>query len=220
MANTLNKRLLTQGLYQLGDFNAGLAHEINNPLAILIGQLSIMKMMLEKGKLTEEKLAEKLTKLEDATQRVIDIVESMRKIPRSVNSKELVPVPLNDILDVASFLIAYPCKKADVSYTCPQVDESIFLLCIWEEIVVVLNSLLKSCVDSIKDMEDNKFITLEVSSTQHQVSLSIKCNHSPDILPELLEICQDIFAQYEFDLLWEKNCFSIAMPICDQQSAA
>jgi len=219
MAATLHQKLLIQGLYELGDFNGGLAHEINNPLAILLGQISIMKMMQEKGKLTPEKISEKLDKLEDATQRVIDLVESMRKIPRSVTEKQLEPVALSKIINVNSFLIAYHCKKFEIEFKCSDISENMFLECIWEEIVVVLNTILKGYINSLKKLEGDKFIHIDISGDQ-KIKIQIHGASSIELGEDLFSVCQQIVSQYNFQLEIESNSIILICPLSQQESAA
>ena len=219
MGKELNQELLFQTLYELGNFNGGLAHEINNPLAILVGQISLMKMMAEKNTLSPEKLAEKLDKLESATQRVIDIVDDMRKIPRSVSEKVLEPVALSKIIDVNSFLIAYPCKKFEIDFICSNFADDIFINCVWEEVVVVLNTLLRSCISSIKELASDKSLIVEIQYNQ-MLNITIKSSAALNINNELFPICQDILSRYQLELKIENNNFVIQCPIVPKQVAA
>lgn len=223
MGSELHQKLLIQGLYELGDFNGGLAHEINNPLAILLGQISIMKMMLEKGTLTSEKISQKLDKLEDATQRVIDLVENMRKIPCSVTDKEIRPIALAHIIEINSFLIAYPCKKFEIDYAVKfessDIADEIYIECIWEEVVVVLNTVFKSCIAAMKELEDNKFLKIEVLCHQ-ELAIHIKAATSFELDNDLLAVCRQIVARYKLQLDIKENSLVLTGPFSQLEAAA
>jgi phosphoglycerate-specific signal transduction histidine kinase len=209
------EQLILSGMYNLGDINAGLAHEINNPLAIVLGQVSVIKMMVEKDKLPKEKLLEKLNKVEAATQRVIDLVDKMRMIPRSVTNKENVPVDVFKILQTNQFLVAYPCKKADINLTIDEVNvEEHFIQCVWEEVVVGLDNILKFAVRQIKEQteESNKWIKLKVSFKNDQFDLQVQYVANIDSNPNL-EVAKKLIERYNGKLNWSNEGFQVQFPL-------
>lgn len=189
--NSFIEQLIVSSMYNLGDINGGLAHEINNPLTILVGQISLVKMMHEKGKLTPEQLVDKIGKIDDATRRVIDLVEKMRKIPRSVTEKTKTPTSLEKILNTNHFLIEYVCKKNNIEL---EINTSEILLdCIWEEVTVALDLILKDCIHHLLTQEcKNKKLSITTSMKENHCLLSI----GPFYASENFIYAQNILKRY------------------------
>lgn len=194
--NRLIEKLLLESLYSLGDINGGLAHEINNPLTILIGQISLVKMMHDKGKLTPEACIERVLKIEDATQRVIKLVEKMRSIPRSVTEKDLCSNSLEKIIETNLFLIEYVCKKNNI-----EIDSSIEdcnLECIWEEVCVALKIILDDSITNIiqSDGESKKlFIDAKLNNKHCELKVSPFSKTS-----DKFEYANKLLSKYHFEV--------------------
>ena len=73
----------------LGEMASGFAHEINNPLTIILGNLSIMKIQLDMGKFNEEKFNKCLDKSNDSIQRIVKTIKSLQKLANTKEDKQL-----------------------------------------------------------------------------------------------------------------------------------
>lgn len=82
----------------LGEMASGFAHEINNPLTIILGNLSIMKIQLDAGKFNEEKFKKCLDKSNDSINRIVKTIKSLQKLANVKEDKQLHSV--NEILEV------------------------------------------------------------------------------------------------------------------------
>lgn len=82
----------------LGEMASGFAHEINNPLTIILGNLSIMKIQLDTGKVNEERFYKCLEKSNDSIQRIVKTIKSLQKLANFKEAKQLHEV--SEIIDV------------------------------------------------------------------------------------------------------------------------
>ncbi len=78
------KTIHSAKLASLGEMSAGIAHEINNPLAIIIGSIS----MLGRSRTDELKFLERVEKITKAADRIEKIVSGLRKFSRSTQEGE------------------------------------------------------------------------------------------------------------------------------------
>lgn len=67
----------------LGEMASGIAHEINNPLAIIQSRADLLKLMIEQGTHEPEKLKEGLEKILKTTKRIARIIHALRAFSRN-----------------------------------------------------------------------------------------------------------------------------------------
>ncbi len=81
MDSDLKKKILAhskQEMLGLTKMLSKTVHDINNPLAVMIGQLSIFELMQERGKLTEEKLQVIIEKLNNSSKLFKERLDDLR----------------------------------------------------------------------------------------------------------------------------------------------
>jgi signal transduction histidine kinase len=92
----------------MGRLSAGLAHEINNPLTYVMGNLSIAQSIIEQtGHISKEQGADLLELIEDTahgTRRICDLVKDLRDFTREPDDAE--PIDVNEALDMALKMLA------------------------------------------------------------------------------------------------------------------
>ncbi|MEO8699557.1 MAG: two-component regulator propeller domain-containing protein [Kofleriaceae bacterium] len=98
------KLLISDRMASLGTLAAGIAHEINNPLAYVIGNLEVMSETLA-GAVDQDELATAMAGATDGAERVRKIVQGLRSFSRSETERRvLLDVP--EILQAAIRLTA------------------------------------------------------------------------------------------------------------------
>ncbi|MBY0313964.1 MAG: PAS domain S-box protein [Bdellovibrionales bacterium] len=70
-------------LASIGELAAGVGHEINNPLSIVKGYLSVLEKKMEKGSVNQSEVQAYLGKIDVATNRIARIVQGLRTFSRS-----------------------------------------------------------------------------------------------------------------------------------------
>jgi signal transduction histidine kinase len=85
----------------LGQLAGGVAHEINNPLQIMLGRIQMIQMMAEDQKPAGKgKLKDELNLVTEEVLRIRDIVRNLLDFSRQGKRETaLAPVPLNEILE-------------------------------------------------------------------------------------------------------------------------
>jgi len=89
-------------LASLGEMAGNIAHEINNPLAIIMSTAELMKRKLEKGHLSHEDenaFKEKLDKIEKVVNRTSKIIQGLRNLSRTDQNEAFQNVCLGLLID-------------------------------------------------------------------------------------------------------------------------
>jgi signal transduction histidine kinase/ligand-binding sensor domain-containing protein/CheY-like chemotaxis protein len=103
------KLLVSDRMASLGTLAAGIAHEINNPLAYVTGNLEAMAEALQALRTAPDgpsavecsELAAVVSDARDGAERVRKIVHGLRAFSRSKEAEQRAPLALGDVLDAA-----------------------------------------------------------------------------------------------------------------------
>jgi len=93
------KAIQASKLATLGEMAAGVAHEINNPLAIIDGFANLLPDLLADG--DEARVKEATAAIGDATRRAARIVDRMRRFARQADGEGASEVPIAAVIDEA-----------------------------------------------------------------------------------------------------------------------
>lgn len=89
-----NARLVT-----LGEMAAGIAHEINNPLAIVVGNATLIAKQVRQKQLDERGLVEKLEKIVSTCKRITKIIQGLRNFSRQAEGDEFEIYPIRSLVE-------------------------------------------------------------------------------------------------------------------------
>ena len=152
-----NKLLVKSKLESLGEMSAGIAHEINNPLAIVSGSVEV----LSKFKDHPEKFAAKIEVIQKSCDRIARIVSGLKKFSRSSDEKRNFEThSISDIIKEATALIETKSKRHSTSVTI-ECSTQAQILCDDVEIEQVLVNLINNGIDAVKDKPE-KWIKISV----------------------------------------------------------
>lgn len=158
----------------LGDMANGMAHEINNPLAIIKGKLNLIDQKL-KGNTFQtvdpdviDKLRQDIFKIDHSVQRVAKLIKTLRQFSNKESTDKLELIDLNVIIQSANEFfterITHNQIKIDVALDGMLYNKKIQLLCQPTQILQVFINLFSNSIDAIKDLPDKWiqiFITLQ-----------------------------------------------------------
>ncbi|MFT4889050.1 MAG: PAS domain S-box-containing protein [Pseudohongiellaceae bacterium] len=140
-------------LASLGQFVGGIAHEINNPLSVILGKLTLLEMKLEKDSIEKAEILSELGKVINTTERISDIINNLKTFSRDPQRDALEKVPLASIVkDTLSLCFEnFRLNNISLSYG---IDTGITVECQKVQVSQVLMNLVNNSFDAVKADEE------------------------------------------------------------------
>jgi C4-dicarboxylate-specific signal transduction histidine kinase len=225
-------------LASLGEMSAGIAHEINNPLGIIEGNIEL----LDKLKADPDKFSQKLNSLKNATNRIAKIVGSLRRFSRSDTTDELKPESLHRIITDSMVLVEAKAKNAQVPLKLIACEDP-WILCNETEIQQVLINLLNNAIDAVK-ATPHPWVTIDLKASGRHCLLRITDSGNgipPQVQEKLFQpffttkkvgegtglglsitrgILEKLDAEIHVDTTCKNTCFEIKFSLYEETSNA
>jgi two-component system NtrC family sensor kinase len=183
-------------LASLGEMGAGIAHEINNPLAIISGSTNLLKKYLKDKSIQDEHSTNLISRIEKTITRISKIVTSLRAYARQTDMEKKDSVPLDSIIEMTTGLCSEKFKSLAVDFEVQTPIPSIYVHCVAGEISQVLINLLNNAFDAVSQ-EKESWIRLSFEATEGAVNIVVT-NSGPKLDGEIAEkIFQPFFTTKE-----------------------
>lgn len=142
----------------LGQMSSGMAHEINNPLAIISSEAEELLEIAEDEGQVSQKDAETISQnIKTTTGRIAKIIKGLRIFARQTESNELVEASIEDVVDEVLGMASEKFKTSGVKFTVEKPNGGAEKLIINEvQIIQVMVNLLNNAYDAVKEQKDRK----------------------------------------------------------------
>jgi PAS domain S-box-containing protein len=227
-----SRALQNSKLASLGEMSSGIAHEINNPLTVILGLAwSLMKYVGQ-----PEMLQDKVDMIEGAARRIEHIVAGLKRFSRTTSPQNVRITKLLPIIDDALTIVGAKQRKYEVEIIKDfHADPSI--KCDEIEIEQVIVNLVNNALDAV-EMADKRWIRITVKQIDDKVMLQV-VDSGPGIKDEEvksrlfdpffttkivgqgtglgLSISRSILIDHDstIELLdGDHTCFQVKLPVC------
>lgn len=168
------QKLITSAkMSSLGEMAAGIAHEINNPLAIITGKVSVLKEHINAGSIDSKKLLENLDKIDFTAHRIAKIIRGLRSFSRNSENDPmeniLVSNLMNDVLELSKE--RFRKNGIDLRVNAPNI-QSLYIRGRGAQLCQVLLNFLSNSFDAVEGKEQ-KWVEFSCERLGNQVRFSV-----------------------------------------------
>ncbi len=190
--------ILNSKMAALGEMAGGVAHEINNPLAIIKASASILRDHLNKAPTPDlEKLGTGLARIEETVTRIAKIVSGLRSFSRNAAQDPMDLIVVSQVIEDSFSLCSEKFKNQSIRLTFdPGSFGQMRVLGRAAQLSQVLINLLGNSRDAIESLP-NKWIDVKLNADETFISISVTdCGNG---IPEnvLQKIMQPFFTTKE-----------------------
>jgi signal transduction histidine kinase len=156
--------LNSQKLRTIGELASGIAHEVNNPLAIIYSKTEILLMQVEKGTIDPSVLRRELEKIQKTAERISRLIKGLKALSRKGDNDPFELVDANELIEDCIALIAEQAKNQQIKVS-TAVPTKYAFECRAVQIHQIIANLLSNSVFAVRDL-DEKWIHLEVQGVE------------------------------------------------------
>lgn len=153
----------------LGEMNATLAHEINNPLTIILGQIGLMKKHFPAGE--HPKLSDSLLKVERTVGRITKIVKSLKFFSRDDENDSPTVVSLLNVIRDSATVCNERILESNIRFNIEDFND-LEITCKDIQISQILVNLIQNSIDAV-EAQESPWIRVICSATPEFVTISI-----------------------------------------------
>lgn len=156
----------------LGEMAAGIAHEINNPLTVIMGKAGQLREAYGRTPLPSPEAARaSLQKIEDTCKRIALIISGLRKFSRNSDKEPLELTQLSRMFEEVAELSRERFKAGGVGLELPTAL-NVSLECRPVEIAQVLVNLLNNAYDAVSG-QPNAWVRVEAKARDAVVEIAV-----------------------------------------------
>ena len=170
-------------LSSLGEMAGGIAHEINNPLAIILGRTRQLEVLFERklkpilsvhAPEIEQEVMKTTQSISNTVDRITKIVKGLREFARDGSKDLLVKTSAKSIVEDTLTFCGEKFKSQNVLLEIDISSEDLFVNCQIQQISQVLLNLLNNSFDAISSSSSSsKKIMIKIQGRDNHVQFSV-----------------------------------------------
>jgi PAS domain S-box-containing protein len=180
------KSIQNAKLASLGEMSAGIAHEINNPLAIISGNLTVLPNL----RVNPDKFETRIETIRRASDRIAKIVNGLRRFSRTSSVDTRKEEQLTTLIQDSLAMVQHKANLAGVEVRL-DLQPDLKIMCDTIEVEQVLINLISNSIDALKDVAA-KWIRIQTLRQESYILLRV-IDSGPGISPELEQRIFDPF---------------------------
>lgn len=190
------KMIQASKMSSLGEMSSGIAHEINNPLAILQGRNHQIRMLLERDPLDRETLKKITGDIDQTVQRISRIIKGLQSFSRDGSQDPYERKPLKAILEDTLSFCSTRFKHHDIRIEMDSIGEDLSVECRPSQVSQVFLNLLNNAFDAVQCLPER---WVKIDALANESRITVRITDSGNGIPESIreKILQPFFTTKE-----------------------
>jgi C4-dicarboxylate-specific signal transduction histidine kinase len=183
-------------LATLGEMAGGIAHEINNPLAILNGSADILNRLAQAAPVDTDKITKQVDMIRRTIQRISKIVAGLRVFVRDGTNDPFEKISARELIDETLALCQSKLRNHGIRIEIPVIRDDLLFEGQRVQISQVLLNLINNAADAIQK-QDRPWIRIDVEDLAFVLKIKV-IDSGTGIAPEVAsKIMQPFFTTKE-----------------------
>lgn len=171
-SDTDNKILMNSQIVILAETAGGIAHEINNPLGIILGTTERLRQALQKDISSPAKFDKLLCTLETSTERIAKIARGLLTYSRDSSQDLPTSVSVNALIEDTLQFCTVRLNKMNIIFKLNFSSSALTLECQPVQISQIILNLINNSIDAIENLEE-KWIQLSVKDLRSKIQFTV-----------------------------------------------
>lgn len=168
----------SEKLSALGEVLASVAHELNNPLSVVVGQA----LMLEEAA-ADPQIAQRAEKIGKAANRCARIVKTFLSMARHQPAEQK-PVQVNQVIEAALEVTGYTLRAAGIEVSLRLATELPTIFADGHQLQQIVTNLIINAQHALEDVEGNRKLRITTSLRKKSGRVVIKIKDNGPGVPE------------------------------------
>jgi len=180
----------TMKMSALGEMAGGMAHEINNPLAIIQMTASQLEGVVQEDPVDKELATTMVASIIKTSERISKIIIGLRAFSREGKNDPFSPIQVSTLIEDTIVLCKDRFAHHEVDLQIESFDKSITFEARSSQISQVLLNLLNNAHDAVLDSDQRKWVKISVAADQNFVEIRVtdcKKGISPEIQKKIFQ---------------------------------
>lgn len=156
----------------IGEFAAGIAHEVNNPLAVIHSKSQLLELQLNQLNLCEEEkenILKSISIIKSTTMYTTDLIKNLNTFSSKADFNNLELIRLEEVVQTALKLSQNRCTDAGIDINL-DIDKDLKLVCSASGLSQVILNLMINAIDALEQLE-NKWIRIRTKVVNERLKI-------------------------------------------------
>lgn len=164
----------TARLASLGEMSSGIAHEINNPLAVISGKTNVILGLIRDESSLTVQIRPHLQKIESNVVRISRIIRGLRLVSRDSARDSLTQESFNEILETSLSLCAERTRLKAIRLEIDiESSKEVLVNCRPSQISQILVNLLNNAIDAVESSV-TPWISVKTVTSEGRIQLMVR----------------------------------------------